>query len=360
MSVRRGLTWLATVGALVGVLVPLAAAPAAAAREPVRVNAPGGFSAGGSPATVTVRVSRSRRDDGCVRVRTVLGLRLAGLSPEFVEVSAETADGWRPVAVSAGEAGLVVAERTAPKKPVLCPDKSTTGRYRVRLLAGAPAGRVTVIGEAYAANGGLLGRGSDSARITGRTGQPTPTERESEPVAPTEEPEPTEEAVPPSTEPATVAEPSRAAGDADGGLGIGTVVMVLGVVLVAMGAALLVLLIRRGRVERTELAGGESTGAGGAGPTTVLPTSPVPRRAPVPRTYASGAATGHAAGDRTMILPAGGSTPPVPSPPPGRPGSPPPSGPPSSPLPGVVRPDRPTSPPDATMILPRRPRPDRP
>ncbi|MFC6014634.1 hypothetical protein ACFP2T_00285 [Plantactinospora solaniradicis] len=298
MSVRRGATWLATVCVAFGATVSLGAAPAAAEGESVRVRAPSTMNAGGSPGSVTVNVSM--RGGDCVNVRTGLGIRLPGLTADRVEVQVAADGAWRPVQVSDGGDGLVVAERTAPGRPELCARKSVSSRYRVSLLAGAPAGRVTVVAEAYTAAGRLLGRDADTARVGGRTGtSPSPT-RNSPTPEPVESPVATEEAVVPTQQVAAALPNQTPAGSESGsGLGIGAMVMIVGVVMVVIGIALLVLLIRRGRADRRAPAGGPSTtGAPPAGGwQTRVP--PPPR----PAVYGGGAAGG---ADPTMMLPGGG------------------------------------------------------
>ncbi|GAB3970263.1 hypothetical protein [Plantactinospora veratri] len=252
MSVRRGATWLGTVGLLVGTTVSLAAAPAVAEGESVRVRAPSSISAGGSPGSVTVNVSM--RGGACVNVRTVLGVHLPGLTADRVEVRVAADGGWRRVPVSEAGNGLVVGERTAPQKPELCARKSVSSRYRVSLAEGAPGGRVTLLAEAYGAGGRLLGRDTDSARVTGRTGDvPAAPERTPELVIPSATPQATEEPAAPATEEVAAALPAQpvAAEDESGGsLGLGGMVMVVGIVMVGIGIALMVLLIRRSRAER--------------------------------------------------------------------------------------------------------------
>ncbi|MGI5213943.1 hypothetical protein [Plantactinospora sp. CA-290183] len=375
MSVRRGATWLGMFSALLGVAVALGAAPAAAEGESVRVRAPSSFNAGGSPGSVTVNVSK--RADGCVTVRTALGVRLAGLTPDRVEVRVADDGDWRRVPVSAAAGGLVVAQRTTPEKSRLCERKSISSRYRLTLLAGAPGGQVTVVAEAYSAGGQLLGRGSDSARVGGRT---APSPSRTEPAAvPSGTPEATGEAAV-ATEGAAVATEEvaaalpeqRAAPDqSGGGLGIGAVVIIVGLVLVGIGAALLVMLVRRSRADRTEPAtqllptgGGDAPiaqtipmvrGAGPGGGIGPVVDRVVPPNTPGLVGPASAGADGLAdGGDRTLILPTAGRTPPrrtraVPPAPPG------PAQPTAAPPAPAPQPPPPTAGGDPTLILPRNP-----
>jgi hypothetical protein len=308
MSVRRGAIWLATVCVAFGATVSLGAAPAAAEGESVRVRAPSTMNAGGSPGSVTVNVSM--RGGECVNVRTGLGIRLPGLTADRVEVQVAADGAWRPVRVSDGGDGLVVAARTAPGRPELCARKSVSSRYRVSLLAGAPAGRVTVVAEAYTAAGRLLGRDSDTARVGGRTGTtPSPT-RKSPSSEPVESPVATEEAVVPTQQVAAALPDQTPAGSESGSsLGLGAMVMIVGVVMVVIGIALLVLLIRRGRADRRAPAGAPPAG----GWQTRVP--PPPR----PAVYGGGTAGGAdptmmlsaGGGDRTVALPGGPGQPPA-------------------------------------------------
>jgi len=298
MSVRRGATRLATVGTLLGALVLLVAVPASADEDSVRVRVPSSFTAGGSAGSVTVSVSK--RTSGCVNVRTALGVRLPGLTADRVEVQVAVDGGWRPVTVSDGGDGLVVAQRTAPDKPELCARKSVSARYRVTFLPGAPDGRATVVAEAYTAAGSVIARDSDTARVAGRKGaSPSPTERVPELVVPTETPAATEEA-----ETATAGQPGQAeAGTTtDSSLGVGAMVMVVGVVMVGIGTALLVLLLRRGRADR----GGPDTGGYGGGHPGGGPTGPPPP-------FGGGGGGRAGGGDPTLILPGTGPTPPTPA-----------------------------------------------
>ncbi|WP_159079321.1 hypothetical protein [Plantactinospora sp. BC1] len=319
MSVRRGATWLGTVGLLVGTTVSLAAAPAVAEGESVRVRAPSSISAGGSPASVTVNVSM--RGGGCVNVRTVLGVHLPGLTADRVEVRVAADGDWRRVPVSEGANGLVVGERTAPDKPELCARKSVSSRYRVSLAEGAPAGRVTLLAEAYGAGGRLLGRDTDSARLTGRTGDAPATQRTPELVIPSATPQATEEPAAPATEEVAAALPAQpvAAEDESGGsLGLGGMVMVVGIVMVGIGIALMVLLIRRSRAERGRVAVASGDDAektariivlGAERTTRIPPADPTARNAPVGPVFRSAAGAGRAPGDGAGPVGAAGPLP---------------------------------------------------
>ncbi|MGX7670201.1 hypothetical protein [Plantactinospora sp. DSM 117369] len=301
MSVRRGATWLGTVGLLVGTTVSFAAAPAVAEGESVRLRAPNSISAGGSPASVTVNVSM--RSGGCVSVRTGLAVHLPGLTADRVEVRVADDGRWRPVSVSDAANGLVVTGRTAPGKPELCARKSVSSRYQVNLAEGAPAGRVTLLAEAYTAGGRLLGRATDSARMTGRTGKAPGSARTPALVIPSATAQATEEPAAEATQDVAGALPTQpvaAEESAGSSLGLGGMVMLVGVVMVGVGIALMVLLIRRGRAERRRAAGAPAAGTDptariillGAEPTTRIGPAgaePTARIAPVGPVFRSAA-----------------------------------------------------------------------
>ncbi|WP_246835339.1 hypothetical protein [Micromonospora sp. MH33] len=170
---RHAARW-ATVGAMLGGLVAGAASPALAADDRVEVRSASSFTAGGSAGTVAVEVRK--RTEGCVLLRTALGLRLDGLRADQVQVQVATGGRWVPVPVSGG-GGAVATAQTSPADPALCKGKGITVRYRVTFLAGTAGGRLAVAGEASAANGRVLGRSATAARVVGaeRTASPSPT-----------------------------------------------------------------------------------------------------------------------------------------------------------------------------------------
>ncbi len=294
MSVRRGAARLARLGVLVGALLGalLMVGPAAVADEnKIKIKISDSFSAGGPAGSVTVNVTK--RTEGCVMAQTALGIRLAGLTPEQVRVQVAAGGDWREVSVAAGGADLVIADRSAPDKPLLCRKKSISVRYRLSFSADAPSGQVTVVAEASSAEGEVLGQDSGTTRVTGGRVIPLPTARASEPT-----PVATEEIeVPPTPDDvATAAAGPVASSDDDrgGGFGIGTVVMLIGVVMVGIGVALLVLLLRRGRGDR---AAPEAGGYPDAGP----PVRGYPAAGPPTRVYP----TVRTGTDQTMVLPTG-------------------------------------------------------
>ncbi|MFR9777400.1 hypothetical protein ACL02O_15255 [Micromonospora sp. MS34] len=249
MSVRRGATRVATVGAMLGGLLAVGASPALADGDQVQVRSASSFTAGGSPGTVAVEVRK--RTDGCVILRTGLMLRLDGVQPQQVRVQVNSGGRWWPVPVS-GRSGALATARTSPAEPNLCKGKGKTVRYRVAFLAGAPAGRLTVVGEATTAAGRLIGRAATTARVGGaKAATPTPTR------TPSPTPTPSAEETTPGADDtssavaalAPVAGASAAAADGSSG---GSPFMWLGILLVLVGAALIALLVRRNRVEKVD------------------------------------------------------------------------------------------------------------
>jgi len=268
MSVRLGAVRIATVLFLlagVGGAAAVAAAPAFADEDRVRMGLPSGFIAGGSPGAVTIAVSK--RTDGCVALRTALAIRLPGLTPDLVAVETRAGDDWVPVVVSDSGDGLLVTGRTAPDRDELCERKSRAARYQVTFLAGAPAGTANLVAQAYTAGGDLLGRAAGASKVGGR-------------LAGTYAPAPPSPGPSPTGEPSTAASAAASAAasgrgavagagaavpEPGGGIGMGAAVMTVGVGMVGVGVALLVLLLRRGRDGRDD-AGGDGGHPGGGGP----------------------------------------------------------------------------------------------
>ncbi|MET7965333.1 hypothetical protein [Micromonospora sp. NPDC005305] len=281
MSVRRHAARWATVGVMLGGLVAGAASPALAADDRVEVRSASRFTAGGSAGTVAVEVRK--RTDGCVLLRTALGLRLDGLRADQVQVHVASGGRWVPVPVSGG-GGAVATAQTSPANPGLCKGKGMTVRYRVAFLAGATGGRLDVVGEASAANGRVLGRSAASARVVGAepTASPTPSRK------PSPTPTPSAAATTPAEDATTSAvaaalDPAdgTAADDSSSG---GSPIMWFGIALVLVGVALIVLLVRRNRAEKTD-------GQPGAG----HPPVPLPHGS---TTYRSGAPAGQVYGQQ--------------------------------------------------------------
>ncbi|MBM0258722.1 hypothetical protein, partial [Micromonospora sp. 4G55] len=246
---RRQVVRLVTAAALLGGLLVVGVAPAYADSDRVGVRAASSFSAGGSAGGVSMEVRK--RTEGCVLLRSSLGLRLVGLNPDQVRVQVNIGGRWFPVPVSGG-GGSVATGRTSPANATLCKGKSITVRYRVAFVAGAPAGRLEVVGEATTAVGRLIGRGADTSRVGGRLAasasptpsrKPTPTPTPSAtgtPAAVTDEPNQAVLAAP------TTGQAIAAAEESSGG----SMIMWFGIALVAIGAGLIALLIRNNRKDR--------------------------------------------------------------------------------------------------------------
>ncbi|WP_116504179.1 hypothetical protein [Micromonospora sp. B006] len=328
MSVGRHAARWAIVGALLGALVAVPASPALARDDRVGLRSAGSFTAGGSPGAVTVEVRK--RTDGCVQLRTAIGLRLEGLRADQVRVQVAADGSWVPVPVSGGDGAVATAE-VAPVDRPLCKGKAATVRYRVSFLAGAVGGRLELAGEASAANGDVLGRAGGSARLVGAP-SPSPSRKPSPTPTPSASETTPAEATDTSPVAAAVAPATAAADDSSFG---GSMIMWFGIALVLVGAALIVLLLRRSRADRT-----------GGGPVAEPPPVPLPRSTttyrsgatgPAPTVY-GGAPAPRPAGN-VYGAPASGPTPPAPSPTPPAPGPMPPA-----PAGG-----------DATSVLPRLP-----
>lgn len=248
MAVRRHAVRLATIGALLGGLVALGGSPALA-DDQVRVRSAGSFTAGGSAEGVTVEVRR--RTDGCVLLRTALGLRLAGVRADQARVQVSYNGQWFPVPLGGG-GGSVASTTTSPPNPRLCKGKSITVRYRVSFTAAAPSGRLTVTAEATNAMGQVLGRGSAASRVVGgrASASPTPSKKPS----PTPSAVPTEEAAEDVTPVAALANPAgNTSNAAEESSGFGSVVMFFGIAMVAVGILLIVLLFRRSRADKEQV-----------------------------------------------------------------------------------------------------------
>ncbi|MGC4894764.1 hypothetical protein [Micromonospora sp. DT31] len=347
MSVSGHAARWAMAGALLSALVAVPASPALAADDRVGLRAARSFDADGSPGTVTLSVRK--RTDGCVALRTVLGLRLADVRADQVRVEVATGGRWTPVAVTGG--GGAVA--TVPMEPVdrpLCEGRAASVRYRVSFLTGTAGGRLELVGEASAANGRVLGRAAGSARVEGapRTPSPSPSRK----PTPTPSAAVTTPAETASTSPVAAAVVPVAGAAADDSSFGGSLIMWFGIALVLAGAALIVLLVRRSRADRTDRAGGT--------PGADLPPVPLPRSTtvyragtsgPTPTVYGGGVTPPRPAGN-VYGAPASGPAVPAPS---GPAGSGPAAPAPSDPPPSGSGPKPPAPGGDATSLLPRLP-----
>ncbi|MDG4820927.1 hypothetical protein O7635_03550 [Asanoa sp. WMMD1127] len=243
----------------VGVGLVVTAGAASAADERIDLRASRSFTAGGNPGSASVVVER--REKGCISVRTGLAIRLAsGMNSGQVRVETLSRGQWRPIVVSDGGGSTVVTERTAPDRSTLCNRQTAVGRYRVSFADGTPSGSVTLIGQVFNGRGQSLGSESASARINGV--KPTPTKKSPSPTKKaTPSPVATEEPVAPFDDPAksplaagVPIPPSNS--DSGGFLGMSGLVMIGGLGLVAVGAGLIVFLVRQLRSDR---GGGGST-----------------------------------------------------------------------------------------------------
>lgn len=144
MSVRRHAARWATVGALLGGLVAAPASPALAEGDRVGLRSAASFTAGGSPGVVAIEVRK--RTEGCVLLRTALGLRVEGLRADQVRVEVAVGRRWTPVPVSGGGGAVATAQVAAVDRP-LCKGKGATVRYRVAFADGAVGGRLELAGR---------------------------------------------------------------------------------------------------------------------------------------------------------------------------------------------------------------------
>jgi hypothetical protein len=236
---------LVAVAALAAIGVGAASLPAYAADDRVSVRASRSFEPGGDGGSVAVSVTK--RTKGCVAVRVVLGIQLGGLEADQVRVVA----GGQDLGVSGG-GGAVATGQVAPDRQRLCERQTATVRYRVAFAEGVAGGAVTFVGEATTAGGELIGRDTTESRVNAPRESPSPKPSRS----PT--PEPRTSTVAPFADaaksPAAFAAPPGQDGGGDsGGLsGLDAVVMLGGLALVGLGAAMLFFLIRRARADRAE------------------------------------------------------------------------------------------------------------
>ncbi|MGN9764486.1 hypothetical protein ACTMS2_04875 [Micromonospora sp. SD12] len=335
MAVRRHAARLATVCTLLGGLVALGATPALAEGDSVRVRSAGSFTAGGSAGGVSIEVRK--RSDGCVLLRTAVGLRLAGLRADQASVQVNVGGRWFPVPLSGGR-GSAATSATSPLNPRLCKGKGITVRYRVAFAAEAPAGRLTVSGVASDALGRALGRGAEASRVVGGRASASPTPKPSKKPSPTPSATATEVRAG-AEDPSLAAVAGRGAGSvsnaAEEESSGGSVVMFFGIAMVAVGILLIVLLFRRSRADK-EPAGdpghvplprnpGGTTYRSGQGPT-VAPGPPgqvYGQQPPAPGLYGGTPAPRSAGGvygsrptpEATQVVPGAPASPPVSAPP---------------------------------------------
>jgi hypothetical protein len=241
---------MATVVLLLAGSVAAGAAPAFADADRVGVKAPGSFTAGTAG---VVGVTAVKRSDGCAAVGATLGLALAGLPADQVQVQAAVGGRWVPVPLVGGNGAF--STTPVPAERPLCEKKSAVFRFRVTFLAGAPAGTVDVVGQVRSLTR-VLGRATDSSRLVVKAA-PVPSVKSSAPPTPSASPVATVAVPTVGPEEGTVAAalPSAAPAapdDDSGSSGFGTLVALLGVGMVGIGAALLWVLLRRNRGDRDD------------------------------------------------------------------------------------------------------------
>jgi hypothetical protein len=264
MSVGRAATRVAAVLVPLVGLIALVAGPAAADDGKVRLRTSSSFTAGGSSGAVSVTLSR--HGDGCIAPRTSLVIRMSGLTAEQVRVDVARLGGWQPLGVRQAGEGEVDVPPVGPEREALCRGGSLT-RFRVAFAATVPSGRVTFV-AAVSSRGGVLDEQSETRRVVNRGIAPTPTRSTPSPT-PTPSPtvDETEPAAAATTAP-TVAPAAVGNSSTGGGPGVfGVTVMLGGAVMVGLGVAILVFLIRRSRREPRYAAGPGHPGD----PTLILP-----------------------------------------------------------------------------------------
>lgn len=346
MAGWRSTARLAAVCVGAGTLLALGVSPASAAEDTVRVSAAGKFKAGDSAEEVAVEVRR--RTEGCVQLRVGLTLYLDGLRADQVRAQVNAGGRWLPVELSASRGGVATAA-TSPENPQLCKGKRVKLQYEVAFAADTVDGQLTVVGEAVSTDGQVIGRDSDSAKVTGGSpaGAPTSSAAPVPTVAATEAATAAAStAVDALTDPGGAAD-SAAPARSSGGSGF----LYAGLAMVAVGVVLIVLLVRRFREDRSVPAGGtHPAGFGYSGPGQ----PPVPGRPATPGLYGSPAAQRPNPGlygthpDGAPPV-SGGTAHPGPPPVSGVPGTPP-----APPIPGQRGPAAP-APDDRTRFIPRLP-----
>lgn len=343
MAVWRSTARLVAVCAGAGTLLALGVSPALAAEDTVHVNAAGKFKAGNSAEEVVLEVRK--RTQGCVQLQAALTLYLDGLRADQVRVQVNAGGRWLPVELAAGQGGVATAP-TSPENPQLCKGKRVKLRYEVAFAADTVNGQLAVVGEAISADGQVIGRDSDSAKVTGGSpaAAPTSTAASVPTVAATEA-----ATAAASTAVDAVTDPeddvdSAAPAESSGGSGF----LYAGLAMVALGVVLIILLVRRFREDRSAPAGdAHPVGFGYSGPAQ----PPVPGRPATPGLYGSPATPGRYGSPATQRPNPGlyGTHPDSASPMSGGPGTPP-----VPPVPGQRGPAAP-APDDRTRFIPRLP-----
>jgi hypothetical protein len=276
MSVRRTAALLCAVftGLTSGAAIT---APAAQARPNdlvVRIrDLSGTFQAGGDPGSLTVAVAK--RGFTCVLFRRVTVVRIAGVRADDVRLEREVDGRLRPVRMEqAGDGAVRAVEGTE----AICRRDIRVATYKLAFRAGSPTGRAALAAQAVTAAFGVpLGRADATRKVAAARQNPPPpppnrpgpnpppkaTPTATAPANPTPtatapaSPTPTATApVPDGTAPPAETSPAIAPAGADGAAGggpwlgvgsygLGGVVLLFGLILFGIGAAVLVFLLRR-------------------------------------------------------------------------------------------------------------------
>ncbi|MFI5839944.1 hypothetical protein ACIA8K_09560 [Catenuloplanes sp. NPDC051500] len=255
MLVRRWVAraLMAATAGLIGA-VTLGAAPAYA--DEVDLNAPGSFTAGSGPQNVDLRMRRE--DDGCVRARAQLRIQADDLSPDQVAVGVSSGGKVVQVQLQADGDGSFVTQLVQPSNAEMCDrrNRQQTVQFKVAFGPNAPNNELKFTGFMFDEQGNRLAEEQDGSRIRGGQAAPSPTPSRTPSKSPSPSPSPEEseeekEPIPETTfaslPPDNTGPISLSANDGPfNGLGVP---IAIGVVMVGVGAALIVLLIRRNRDE---------------------------------------------------------------------------------------------------------------
>jgi hypothetical protein len=232
--------------------VTLGVAPAYA--DEVELGAPGSFTAGSGPQNVNLRMRRE--DDGCIRARAQLRIRADDLNADQVAVGVSSGGQVVQVQLQAQGDGDFVTQLVQPANAEMCErrNRQQTVQFKVAFGPNAPDAEVRFTGLMFDEQGNQLAQEDDGSRIRGGEAAPSPTPSrtpsKSPSPSPTPEEEETEEVVAETTfaslPPDDAGPVSLASDGAFNGLGVP---IAIGVVMVGVGVALIVLLIRRNRAD---------------------------------------------------------------------------------------------------------------
>jgi hypothetical protein len=241
MAIWRTVGRLAAVLAAAAGLLLAGATAALADSYSVDLGLPSGFRTGGSAGAVSVKITKG--EDGCVNARWAVTLELPGLSADQIHVERSLDGSWRRVNAQAVGDGTVAWGAEGP----LCKGRAINARYRVAFLAPAPIGRATFTARAWAA-GHRIGSDSGTRKVVaGRNASPSPSPSETRSESPTPA---ADESAGAAGGPAGPTRPAAGGTDAGGFLsGVSLIIMIFGVLMVGIGGALLVLVVRKMRAE---------------------------------------------------------------------------------------------------------------